>query len=76
MTHLLIARNVKLIFMSYLEYNNFDNMAITCSECGWKGLGIELKVEDISESSFIIDFCCPKCFEHIGFKQPPLVDDK
>ena len=61
--------------MPFLEYNTFKNEEITCPDCGWKGFGKELKVEDISESSFIIDFCCPKCFEHIGFTQPPLVHD-
>jgi hypothetical protein len=60
--------------MPYLEYSNLENREITCSACGWKGLGKELKIEDMSESSFIIDFCCPKCFEHIGFTQPPLLN--
>lgn len=58
-----------------LEYNKFKKQEITCPHYNWKGLGKELKIEDISESSFIIDFCCPKCFEHIGFTQPPLIND-
>jgi hypothetical protein len=62
--------------MLYLEYNNLDNLGITCSECGWIGLGEELKIEEFDENNFIIDFCCPKCFEHIGFTQPPLREEK
>jgi hypothetical protein len=61
--------------MPFLEYYEFEKQEMTCPDCGWKGLGKELKVEEISESSFIIDFCCPKCFEHIGFTQPPLIQD-
>jgi hypothetical protein len=61
--------------MPFLEYNKFEKQEITCSACGWKGLGKELKIEDMSESSFIIDFCCPKCYEHIGYTQPPLIEE-
>jgi hypothetical protein len=61
--------------MPFLEYDNLENRVITCPHCSWKGLGKELKVEDISESTFIIDFCCPKCFEHIGYTQPPLLKE-
>jgi hypothetical protein len=58
--------------MPYLEYGVFKYEEVKCPKCSWKGLGKELQIEEISESSFIIDFCCPKCGEHIGFTQPPM----
>ena len=58
--------------MSYLEYTAFETQEIICPKCGWIGLGKELSIEEYSEEHGIIDFCCPKCFEHIGFTQPPM----
>ena len=62
--------------MPFLEYNTFEKQQITCPACGWKGLGEKLKIEEFDENNFIIDFCCPKCFEHIGYTQPPLLNEK
>jgi hypothetical protein len=61
--------------MPYLEYT-FEKEPITCPDCGWTGLEEELKIEEFDENNFIIDFCCPKCFEHIGYTQPPLITNE
>lgn len=57
--------------MPYLEYGVFEKKEISCPKCNWKGLGSELNIEDCSEEHLIIDFSCPKCFEHIGYIYPP-----
>lgn len=62
--------------MPYLPYADFESNEIICTACGWKGLGKELKIEDYSEAHSIIDFCCPKCLEHIGFTQPPMKSER
>jgi predicted RNA-binding Zn-ribbon protein involved in translation (DUF1610 family) len=62
--------------MSYLTYETFREEIITCKKCEWKGLGSELQIEEFHESSFIIDYYCPKCGEHIGFTQPPMSSPK
>jgi len=58
--------------MSYLAYESFREETISCKKCEWQGLGSELQIEEFHESSFIIDYCCPQCGEHIGFTQPPM----
>ena len=62
--------------MPFLTYGVFEDKEISCAKCGWKGLGKELKIEEFSEENSIIDFCCPKCFEHIGFTQPPMKSER
>ncbi len=58
-----------------LNYFTYKNDSITCSKCGWKGTGKELILERISEEHLICDFECPKCYEHIGFWQAPLIKE-
>ena len=57
-----------------IDLNNYLNKVFECPECHWKGKGSELENGDFSEMHFIIDFECPKCFNHIGSGQAEIVD--
>lgn len=57
-----------------VNYDTYKSMEFTCSKCGWQGKGKELGHGDFSESSFIGNLECPKCFELIAFWQAPLSD--
>lgn len=54
-----------------LNYFTFKNQDINCNQCGWSGIGSNLQYGDYHED-FIVDMCCPKCNETIGFWQSPL----
>ena len=57
-----------------IDLNNYLEKVFECPECHWKGKGKELDIENFSELHFIIDFECPKCFNHIGSGQSEIVD--
>lgn len=55
-----------------VNYDTYKLMNFTCSKCGWRGKGEALSHGDFSESFFISNLECPKCFELIAFWQVPL----
>ncbi len=57
-----------------VEYDTYKELDFTCNKCGWQGKGSELSDGDFSEEHCIGDLDCPKCFDHIGFWQAPLID--
>lgn len=59
----------------YLNYFTFKKEQLICPKCQWSGLGSELSYGDYHESTFIADFLCPKCIEHIGHVQFPLIEE-
>ena len=60
----------------YLNYFTFKIEQIICPKCKWSGLGSELTYGEYSESSFIVDMDCPKCFEQVGYVQFPLIEEE
>ncbi len=59
-----------------VDYDKYKEEDFTCKHCGWQGKGAELSYGDFSELHCICDLDCPKCHEHIGFWQAPLIDKK
>ena len=57
-----------------IDLNNYLEKVFECTECHWKGKGRELEIENLSETHFIFDFECPKCFNHIGSGQSEIID--
>ena len=57
-----------------IDLKNYLEKVFECPECHWKGKGKELDIENFSELHFIIDFECPKCFNHIGSGQSEIID--
>ncbi len=57
-----------------IDLNNYLDKVFECPECHWKGKGGELENGDFSETHLILDFECPKCFNHIGSGQSEIVD--
>ena len=63
--------NYKLMQVDVFKYKEQD---FTCKQCGWKGKGDELVHGEFSETSFIGDLDCPKCFNMVAFWEAPLID--
>jgi hypothetical protein len=43
--------------------SDFEHSTITCSECGWVGLGSEAYLEMFEE---VFDYTCPQCDRVLG----------
>ena len=59
-----------------VNYFTFIREDFICPYCGWKGKGAELTNGDFSEDHLICDLDCPSCYEHLGFWQAPLLEEK
>jgi hypothetical protein len=45
--------------------NGFDELAVTCSNCGWKGLGSETNIIDLYGLSKLKEVHCPSCDNYL-----------
>ena len=59
----------------FAPYYELRKKALTCPECGWQGLGVDLNVSEVFERSCIIEYVCPKCSFDIAFSQGPTTQE-
>ena len=57
-----------------VDYETYKEQDFTCEKCKWTGKGKELSNGDFSESCFICDLECPKCYHLVAFWQAPLIN--
>lgn len=58
-----------------LNYFTYRDETYVCPHCKWQGTGKQLGRGEVSETHWIFDMDCPKCFETIGFVQGPTEEE-